>query len=102
MMCAAFSIPETTFLTDALWEIEDEIAKVKEYQNLTYRIEFRKKIWLQATEDENSMNVDYLVFSQSLAPIRNGFYDFELDDYISMAALQHHFFQQETLPKDLQ
>jgi len=95
-----FPVPDTTFIADALWEIEEEIAKVKEFQGLTYRIEFRKKLWLQQSDDESSMSVENLIFTQSLTPLRAGFFDFDFEDYISLAALQHRFFS-DTLPKDI-
>jgi len=52
-------------LGDLLWEFEQqELSSSK--LNMMYKLEFRKKIWLDPSIDEMNTHVEYLVYAQVL------------------------------------
>jgi len=59
-----YSISEDTFLGDVLAEMEEEASRYKEAIGDYPRIEFRKKIWLDPSEEEAGNSRNSLVFAQ--------------------------------------
>jgi len=103
----ACAIPEKMYLTEVLWEAEEEIAvKNKENSsnnnnNLSYKIEFRKKVWLNPEEDELNLAAQYLTFAQAIPNLLNGYYEFDLDKTLELISLYHHFLHADSPLKDL-
>lgn len=103
----ACAIPEKMYLTEVLWEAEEEIAvKNKENSsnnnnNLSYKIEFRKKVWLNPEEDEVNLAAQYLTFAQAIPNLLNGYYEFDLDKTLELISLHHHFLHADSPLKDL-